>query len=78
MRKPSERVDVSSLVDDIDESIAIDRRQFVKGVGFAVLTVQCLPLIAHASGPSPSDGKEAADNLIIHSSSGFVPMCMIC
>ena len=35
--------------------------------------MQCLPLIAHASGNSPSDGNKAADNLIIHSSSGFVP-----
>jgi hypothetical protein len=30
-------------------------------------------LIALASGHSPSDGNEAADNLIIRSSSGFVP-----
>ena len=54
-----------------------DRRKFIKGVGFAVLTVHCLPLIAHASGDLPSDGNDADDNLIIHSSSGFVPMCMI-
>ena len=30
-------------------------------------------LIAHASGYSPSARNEAADDLVIHSSSGFVP-----
>ena len=73
MTKPSEIANVHDVVDDVDEAIAFDRRNFIKGVGFAVLTVQCLPLIAHASGNSPRDGNEAADNLIIHSSSGFVP-----
>jgi hypothetical protein len=53
--------------------IAFDRRMFIKGVGFAVLTVQCLPLITQASGDSPNDDNGTADNLIIHSSSGFVP-----
>jgi hypothetical protein len=72
MTKPSEMVNVHYMVDDVDEAIA-DRRNFIKGVGVAVLTVQFRPLIAHASGSSPSDGNEAADNLIIHSSSGFVP-----
>jgi hypothetical protein len=38
-----------------------------------VLTVQCLPLIVQAFGTSPGVGPEAADNLIIHSSSGFIP-----
>ncbi len=51
----------------------LDRREFIKGVGVAVLTVQCLPLIACASGNSPTDSNEAADNLIIHSGPGFVP-----
>ncbi len=51
----------------------VDRRRFIKGVGVAVLTVQCLPLIACASGTSASDGNEGADNLIIHSGRGFVP-----
>ena len=73
MTKPREIVSVHYMVDDVDEAIAWDRRTFIKGVGFAVLTVQCLPLIAQASGNSLSDGNEAADNLIIHSSSGFVP-----
>jgi hypothetical protein len=70
MTKPSEILNVHMV--DVDEAIA-DRRRFIKGLGFAVLTVQCLPLIAHASGSSPSDRNEAADNLIVHSSSGFVP-----
>jgi hypothetical protein len=70
MTKPSEIVKVQHMVDDADEAVALDRRKFSKGVGFAVLTVQCLPLIACASGHSPSDGNKAADNLIIHSSSG--------
>jgi hypothetical protein len=51
----------------------MDRRTFIEGVGVAVLTVQFLPLIAHASGNSPSDGSEVADNLIIHSGPGFIP-----
>ena len=51
----------------------LDRREFIKGVGVAVLTVQCLPLIGCAPGNSPSDGDEAAENLIIHSGPGFVP-----
>jgi hypothetical protein len=67
MTKPSEIVNVQHMVDCVDEAIALDRRKFIKGVGFAVLTAQCLCLIACASGNSPSD---SADNLIIHSSSG--------
>jgi hypothetical protein len=51
----------------------VDRRKFIEGVGCAVLTAQLFPLIAHASGSSPGDGSEAADNLIIHSGPGFVP-----
>ena len=72
MTRPSEIVNVHYMVDDFDEAIAVDRRQFVKGVGVAVLTVQCLPLIAHASGNSPSDGKDTADNLIIRSGPGLM------
>ena len=58
---------------DRSEMVSVDRRKFIEGVGAAVLTVQLLPLIAHASGNSPSDGNEAADNLIIHSGPGFIP-----
>jgi hypothetical protein len=61
---------VDFMVDGVDEAIAFDRRKFIKGVGFAVLTAQCLSLIACASGNSPSDGNKAADNLIVHSSAG--------
>jgi hypothetical protein len=70
--KPREIVNVHYGVDDFDEAIAVDRRQFVKGVGVAVLTVQWLPLIAHASGNSPSDSKDTADNLIIRSGPGLM------
>lgn len=58
---------------DRSQRVSVDRRQFIKGVGVAALTVQGLPLIAHASGNPPGDGNEAADNLIIHSGPGFVP-----
>jgi len=59
--KPSERVNVH-----------LDRRQFVKGVGVAVLAAQCLPLIAYASENSRSDDGDSADNLIIRSGPGLV------
>ena len=62
--------DRSEMVFDCE---VVDRREFIKGVGVAVLTVQCLPLIACASEHSASDRNEAADNLIIHSGPGFVP-----
>jgi hypothetical protein len=52
------------------EAIALDRRMFIKGAGIAVLTVQCLPLIAHASGSPPNDGQNV-DNLIIRSGPGL-------
>jgi hypothetical protein len=72
MTKSSEMVNVPPVIDDAEETVA-DRRGFIKGVGVAVLTVQLLPLMAHASGSAPSEGNEAADDLIIHSSTGFVP-----
>jgi hypothetical protein len=49
----------------------MERREFVKGIGFAVLTVQCLPLMAHASRNPPTDGKERADDLIVQSGPGL-------
>lgn len=58
--------------DDGDEAIASDRRRFIQGLGVAVLTVQSFPLLAHASGNSPGDGKESADSLIIHSGPGLL------
>jgi hypothetical protein len=72
MTNPSEIVNVHYMVDDVNDTIASDRRKFIKGVGLAVLIVQCLPLIAHASGNPPSDRKEAADNLIIQSGPGLL------
>jgi len=37
----------------------------------AVLTVQCLPLMAHASRNPPTEGTETADDLIIQSGPGL-------
>jgi len=73
MTNANEKAPVQFTTDDDSEAIALDRRTFVKGVGFAVLTVQFLSLISCASGKSPSYDKQAADNLIIHSSGGFPP-----
>jgi hypothetical protein len=73
MTKPSEKVPAQFTINDHSEVIALDRRTFVKGVGFAVLTVQCLSLIACASGKSPTYDNQAVDNLIIPSSGGFPP-----
>lgn len=70
MTKPNEIKNIPPLVDGKDEASALDRRTFIKGVGFAVLTAHCLSLISCASENSPSDGHQAVDNLIIHSSSG--------
>ena len=72
MTKPSQIVNVHYMVDDLDDTVASDRRKFIKGVGLAVLIVQCLPLIAHASENLRSDRKEAADNLIIQSGPGLL------
>ena len=73
MTKPSEKELVHFTIDADPQAIALDRRTFVKGAGFAILTVQCLSLIACASEKSPSYDNQAADNLIIHSSGGFPP-----
>ncbi|MEO6391570.1 MAG: hypothetical protein ABIP75_06935 [Pyrinomonadaceae bacterium] len=69
MTKSKETVNVQHLDNGV-EAIALDRRKFIKGLGFAVLTAQCLSLINCASENSPSEGHQAVDNLIIHSSSG--------
>ena len=47
----------------------MDRREFINGVGGAVLTVQCLPLIGCSSGADD----ESDEYLIIRSGPGFVP-----
>jgi hypothetical protein len=72
MRKPSERAGIPDMIGDVEGSIALSRRGFFKGMGFAVLTVQFLPLIVHASGEAPGDGQGPADNLIVHLSPGFI------
>jgi hypothetical protein len=49
----------------------MDRRKFVRGVGMAVLTVQCLPLMADAPRNLPTDGEGRADDLTIQSGPGL-------
>jgi hypothetical protein len=71
MTKLGEIVNVHDLVCDLDGTIQSNRRTFIKGAGIAVLAVQCLPLIARASG-NPSDGEETGDNLIIQSGPGLL------
>ena len=73
MSDRSEMVSVRDFELGPERNQGMDRRGFIEGFGLAVLTAQLLPLIAHASGKSPSDGNEAADSLTIHSGSGFVP-----
>ncbi len=53
---------------DHHSEIKTDRRGFIKGVGGALLTVQSLSSMAHASGGVPS-----AASLAIRSGHGFVP-----
>ena len=49
---------------------SLDRREFIKVAGFAVLAVQCLPATAHASGIPLRDVNRVADDLIIESGPG--------
>jgi hypothetical protein len=55
----------------LGSTMAADRREFIRGVGIAVLTVQCLDLVAHASTNPSTDGQERADDLIIQSGPGL-------
>jgi len=57
--------------DDVGDLLAPERRAFMQQIGLAVLTLHCLPLAAQISGHPTGDGKEAVDNLIIHSSPGL-------
>lgn len=66
--KPDQLVNVHRSIEH--DTIASDRRRFIQEVGMAVLTVQCLPLIAQVAG-NPPDGKQAGDNLIIQSGPGL-------
>ena len=70
MTKDDQLVNVHHSIENVNEALASDRRKFIQGLGIAVLTVQCLPLIAHAAG-NRRDTKEAGDNLIIQSSPGL-------
>ena len=70
MAKLSETVKVHYTIDGGDEAIATERRKFMTAVGIAVLTVHCLPVIAHASENPPAVSKNTADNLIIQSGPG--------
>ena len=57
----------------IFDKIGTNRRGLIKGVGVALLTVQLLPSIAHASEGPPDDSNDSAETLIIRSGPGFVP-----
>lgn len=56
--------------DTVNAAAPPDRRTFVKGVGWAVLTVQCLPMLACAADPSAPQSEDAHDSLKILSSAG--------
>ena len=72
MTKPDARVHAHNTA-GADDGISADRRNIIKGLGLAVLTVQCLPLMLEASLTQPIGVAETTDSLIIHSSTGFVP-----
>jgi hypothetical protein len=71
MTKPHQILNVQTAVEGARDAMASDRREFMRGLGVAVLTVQMLPLIARASEDPPSDGHEAGDNLVIQSGPGL-------
>ena len=71
MSTPKEMTTAACMVDvDNADEVTLSRRAFFSGVGVAVLTVQCLPLMACATAKSPSDGDAADDTLIIQSGPG--------
>ena len=47
-----------------------DRRRVVRGIGVAVLAVQCMPSFAQTSG-TPGEAGGAKNDLLFHSSPGF-------
>jgi hypothetical protein len=51
-------------------AVALDRREFIKTAGFAVLAVHCLPARAVASGNPLRDANHVTDDLIIESGPG--------
>jgi len=48
----------------------LDRRDFIKVAGFALLAVQCLPAETYASGIPPRAARQSTDDLIIKSGPG--------
>lgn len=72
MTKRREVVNVHDVADGAEESIALDRRTFLAGVGVAVLTMQCLPLSLHASGGTSEHVDDDHDDLTVHLSPGFM------
>jgi hypothetical protein len=55
---------------DCEEGVQADRRRVLKRIGVAILTMQCLPLVADAAENSPGGTNQSAENLIIHSGPG--------
>ena len=51
-------------------SASVDRREFLRVAGFAVLAIQCLPATAFASGIPVRDATKIRDDLIIESGPG--------
>jgi hypothetical protein len=49
---------------------SLDRREFIKVAGFAVLAVQCLPATAYASGVPLRGVNQVTDDLVIESGPG--------
>jgi hypothetical protein len=51
-------------------SASLDRREFIRVAGFAVLAIQCMPATAFASGIPMRDATLITDDLIIESGPG--------
>ena len=51
-------------------SASVDRREFIRVAGFAVLAIQCLPATGFASGIPVRDATKIRDDLIIESGPG--------
>src|SRR3954466_9266812 len=70
MTEPDRLVSIRRSIEDVNPTIASDRREFFQGLGMALLTVQCLPFTAHAAG-NHAGGDEPGGNLIIQSGPGL-------
>lgn len=79
------RTAVYDLTHDIDETVGLDRRQFLNQLGVAVLTVQCLSANALDLENAHRGTTTALDDLLIHSGPGafshehelLIPMAVI-